>query len=161
MKFTLKDFQLPAGDVTFFVEMEAVEPLEGFTKEDRVPRAVYLRLSKTPSYGEGRYDSAYTDLNGYIGTHGYTTNAFYFRRPKTGAEKVEVTIEVEGRGRANLRAITAHNAVDIVAREFDRGLVVVNPSLEPVTVTASKLFPQRSGLPATITVPALDAQFTR
>ena len=155
MKITLKNLAVPAGDLTLFLEMEAVDPLEGFAKEARVPRAVHARFSKVPDYGEGRYNEMYTNLYGYMGTHGYSTISYYLRRPKTGPETLDVTFQIQGRGRVNLRSLTAHNAPDILVREFDRGVVVVNPALESVTVPVGKFV---RGARDT-TVPSLDAAF--
>jgi hypothetical protein len=71
MKVTLKNIKVPPGDLTVFVAMEALDPLEGFTLDDRVLRLFRAEFSKTPDYGEGRrVNEFYTDLYGYIGTHG-------------------------------------------------------------------------------------------
>lgn len=159
MRVTLQGVEVPAGDLTLFVEMEALDPLEGFTKETRVPRAVRARFSKVPDYGEGRYNACYADLYGYIGTHGPSVLSFYLRRPGVGAERMDVTFEIQGRGRAALRSLTAHSAPDVLVRAFDRGVVVVNPALEPTTVPVAELLPQVAGLPTSVDVPALDARF--
>ena len=158
MVVTLTNLNVPAGDLTVFVEMTALDPLEGFTISDRVPRSVRVHFSKTPSYDEGRYDAYYTDLNGYIGTHGPTTLSFYLRRPHAAAERLDVSFEIQGRGRVALHKITAHNAPDVLVRAFDHGVVIVNPAIEPVTVSLADLLPQTGGLES-VRVPALDATF--
>lgn len=159
MRVTMKDLDVPEGDLTIFVEMEALEPLDGFTNETRVPRLVRARFSKVPDYGEGRDNADYADLYGYIGTHGPSTMSFYLRRPKVGAERMDVSFEIQGHGRAVLRSLTAHAAPDLLVRVFDRGVVVVNPALEPVTIPLAERLPQVPGLPKLLEVPALDARF--
>ncbi|MFZ5831230.1 MAG: hypothetical protein ACOY3P_14155 [Planctomycetota bacterium] len=159
MELTLPDLALPAGDVTLFVEMESLEPLEGFSTEDRVPRLVRAEFSKLPDYGEGRYNEYHTDLYGYIGTHGPSLMAFYLRRPQAGAEQINLKLIIEGRGRARLRSVTAHLAPDVLAREFERGVVLVNPALSPMRLPLGKFLPGVRGVPTTVNVPALDSVF--
>ena len=159
LKATLAEVAAPPGDLTIFLEIESVEPLEGFSQDDRVPRLVRGSLSKTPDYGEGRYNEFYTNLYGYIGTHGRSTLAFYFRRPRTPAQTVDFSIEIQGRGRARLYSLTAHNSPDILVRQFEHGVVVVNPALEPADVALAGLCPNSRAVPAALSVPALDALF--
>jgi hypothetical protein len=160
MTVTLKNLKVPPGDLTVFVTMEALDPLEGFTPDDRVPRLVRAEFSKVPDYGEGRkVNEFYAKLYGYIGTHGPSVVSFYLRRPGCGAELMDITFQIEGRGRAALHSITAHSAPDVLVRAFDHGIVAVNPALESVTVPVAALFPGISGLPESLVIPALDAQF--
>ncbi len=160
MTVTLKNLNVPPGDLTIFVTMEAADPLEGFTPDARVPRLVQAEFSKVPDHGEGRrVNEFYTDLYGYIGTHSPSVMSFYLRRPGTGAGKMDIKFKIEGRGRAVLHAITAHSAPDILIRDFDCGVVAVNPALDPVTVPVASLLPGISGLPESLVIPPLDAQF--
>ncbi|MGE4490289.1 MAG: hypothetical protein AB7E95_12175, partial [Kiritimatiellales bacterium] len=150
MTVTLKDLKVPAGDLTLFVTMEAVDPLDGFSADDRVPRLVQAEFSAVPDYGEGRrVNEFYSDLYGYIGTHEPSVLSFYLRRPGCGADQVDVTFRIEGRGRAAVHAVTAHGFPDVLVREFEHGTVVVNPALKPATVS----------LPEPLEIPALDALF--
>lgn len=160
MTITLKNLKVPPGDLTVFVTMEALDPLEGFTPDDRVPRLVSARFSKTPDYSEGgRVNELYADLYGYIGTHSPSVLSFYLRRPGCGAETMDVSFKIEGRGRAVMHGITAHSAPDVLIRVFDRGIVAVNPSLETAAVPVAALLPGISGLPKSLEIPALDALF--
>ncbi len=160
MVVTLTDVQVPAGDLTIFVEMTALDPLEGFHRDDHVPRAVHGHFSKVPDYGEGRYDAYYTDLYGYIGTHGASTLSFYLRRPNTSATWMDISFQIQGRGRVALHGITAHSAPDVLVRAFDHGVVVANPAFDSVTVALTDLLPQRRELD-TVQVPGLDALFLK
>ena len=72
---------------------------------------------------------------------------------------MDVTFKIEGRGRAALHTITAHSSPDVLVRVFDRGIIAVNPSLESATVPVAALLPGISGLPDSLIIPALDAQF--
>jgi hypothetical protein len=160
MTVMLKNMKVPPGDLTVFVTMESLDPLEGFTPDDRVPRLVQAEFLKTPDYGEGRrVNEFYTDLYGYTGTRGPSVMSFYLRRPGLGAETMDIRFKIEGRGRAVLHTITAHSAPDVLIRVFDHGIVAVNPALEPVAIPFTELLPGLSGLPVSLTVPSLDAQF--
>ncbi len=159
MTVTLKDLAVPAGDLTVFVEMQAVDPLEGFGADTFVPRKVEVQFSKVPRYGENRYDSYYTELNGYIGTHRRSIMAFYLRRPNQPAQTLDVSFLIEGHGRVSLLGLTAHSAVDALVRTFTHGVVAVNPALEPQQVSLQGVPGAGTSLPATVLVPALDAVF--
>jgi len=159
MTVTLKDLAVPAGDVTIFLEMQAVDPLDGFSADCFVPRKVEVRFSKVPAYGEQRYDSYYTELNGYIGTHRRSVMAFYLRRPNVPAQTLDVSFVIEGRGRAAIYGLTAHSAADTLVRTFTHGVVVVNPAMEPTTVSLRGVPGAGSTVPEEIKVPALDAVF--
>ena len=159
MTVTLKDLAVPAGDLTVFIDMQALDPLEGFTADTFVPRRVQVRFSKVPSYGENRDDSLYTELYGYMGTHRRSVMAFYLRRPNLPAQTLDVSFMIEGRGRACLYGLTAHSAADTLIRTFTHGVVVVNPSLEPLTVSLQDVPGSGTLMPAVIKVPALDAAF--
>jgi hypothetical protein len=158
MVVTLKNVAVPAGDVTVFVEMQALDPLEGFPAETHVPRMVRASFSKVPSYGEGRYDSYYTDLYGFIGTHRRSVLSFYLRRPNLPAQTVDISFTIEGRGRARLTALTAHSGPDVLVRRFTHGAVAVNPAFDAQTLDLSAITGVRKTGPSVI-VPALDAVF--
>lgn len=146
----LKGLKVPAGDLTLFLDMQAIDPLDGFGADTYVPRNVSVSFPEVPDYGEGRYNAFYTELNGYIGTHRRSLVSFYLRRPNLPEQTLDITFTIEGRGRSLLHGLTAHSAADILVREFDHGVVVVNPSLASLAVPVQA---------ATVTVPALDALF--
>ncbi len=159
MVVTLKNLAVPPGDLTVFVELQAIDPLEGFSADTFVPRRVNARFSKVPSYGEGRYDSYYTDLYGFAGTHRRSVMAFYLRRPQLPPQSVDVSFTIEGRGRARLYGLTAHSAPDVLIRRFTRGLVVVNPAFETQQVSLSGLPGVGPLSRAAVDVPGVDAVF--
>jgi hypothetical protein len=147
---TLKDLKVPAGDLTIFLDMQAIDPLDGFGADTFVPRNVSVDFSEVPDYGEKRYNAYYTELNGYIGTHKRSVMAFYLRRPDMPEQTMDVTFTIEGGGRSCLYGLTAHSAADTLVRVFNHGVVAVNPSMEPQTVSLSG---------RSVQVPALDAVF--
>jgi len=67
---TFKDLDVPAGDLTVFVDMQAQYPLEGFTADTFVPRRADVSFSKLPSYGEGPRNDSYSRLGCSVHTGG-------------------------------------------------------------------------------------------
>jgi len=159
MTVTIKDCAVPAGDLTLVVDMQALEPLEGFTADHFVPRKVEAVFSQVPAYGEKRYDSSYAALYGWIGTHKRSVMAFHLRRPRQPAQTMDISLVIEGRGRVALHGLSAHGAADTLVRAFTQGVVVVNPALEPLAIPLHGVPGAGTTLPATVTVPALDAVF--
>ena len=158
LKFSIREVDLPAGDLTFFLEARAVDPLEGFTQEDRVPRIVWLRPRTLPDYGEGSHRNDYfTSIYGLMGVQSPEMMSYYFRDVAAGPQPVDV--EVSGCGEIELSRLELYHEPDVIARRFDRGVVVVNPSQHEVTVEVSALFPSLENLPDQTVVPAVDAAF--
>ena len=158
MTVTLKGLAVPAGDLTLYLDLQALDPLEGFTTNDYVPRQVNVAFSQLPDYGEGRQlDSYYTVLTGYFGTHRRSVVGFYLRRLNLPAQAIDVTFTFEGHGRVAIYGLTAHSAVDALVRAFTHGIVAVNPSLQPLTISLQGV--AGVSTPATVDVPGLDAAF--
>jgi hypothetical protein len=94
-----------------------------------------------------------------MGTHRRSVMGFYLRRPNLPAQSLDVSITIEGRGRASLYELTAHSAADALIRNFTHGVVAVNPSFEPLVVSLQGVAGAGTSMPAAIQVPALDAVF--
>ncbi|GHU98471.1 hypothetical protein FACS1894159_01010 [Bacteroidia bacterium] len=158
LKFTIDGIALPAGELTFFMNARATDPLDGFTKEHYVPRMVWLRPEKLPDYGEGAFHNNYfTSIYGMISTHSAEDVSYYFRRVEAGVQNIQV--EIQGNGGVEINSLRLYNAPDVVARRFDKLVVIVNPSMDPVDVNPSALFPEVGKLPATQHIPAIEAAF--
>ncbi|MCX7826520.1 MAG: hypothetical protein N2689_13315, partial [Verrucomicrobiae bacterium] len=54
---------------------------------------------------------------------------------------VDLTFEFEGGEPVYLTDFAAHGAADVVAREYEYGVVLANPSTRPYTFVVSELFP--------------------
>ncbi len=61
-----------------------------------------------------------------------------------GSKALDLALTVEGAGPVTISAVSAHAAPDAMARVFERGLVLANPSLSPVTFDLRGLSPGRS-----------------
>jgi len=158
LKFKIKDAPLPAGDVTIYIKARALDPLDGFVREDRVPRIIWLRPTTLPDYGEGaRRNEYYTRIYGMIGMRRAGELSYYFRRLPAGAQDLE--IEAQGTGAIELESLEIYNAPDILARRFDKAIVLVNPSLTPARVNIAALLGPECKTAGEATIPAVDAVF--
>jgi hypothetical protein len=66
-------------------------------------------------------------------------SGFYFRN--LGSRTVDLTFEFEGGEPVHLAALTAHAAADAIARDYEHGVVLANPSTRPFTFNLARLFP--------------------
>ncbi len=132
MTVTLKGIRLPPGDVTISFDSMALDSLPGF--KPVIPRQIFVSLpgSKTNPHTSNRV------LN-YMGTETYYPCAFYFR--EAGDALVDIKIEIEGNGRISLKNLMLFNAAQAICREFENGVVLVNPSLEHYQFNLANLFP--------------------
>jgi hypothetical protein len=66
-------------------------------------------------------------------------SGFYFR--DLGPRTVDLTFEFEGSETVYLDKLTAHAAADAIARDYEHGVVLANPSTRPFTFEVARLFP--------------------
>ncbi|MHC4671153.1 MAG: hypothetical protein ACYTF1_19130 [Planctomycetota bacterium] len=64
---------------------------------------------------------------------------FYYRNFKPG--RYSINFEIEGTAPVYLSNISLHGHPDVMLREFENGLVLANPSLEPFTFNLTELVP--------------------
>ena len=79
----------------------------------------------------------YNELAGFIGTGGYTPQMFYFRN--VGIADLRMIFEVEEQGKIAIRNLQVYNAPCIIAREFENGVVIVNPSFESININLNQV----------------------
>ncbi|MEA3364222.1 MAG: hypothetical protein U9Q79_01160 [Candidatus Hydrogenedentes bacterium] len=65
--------------------------------------------------------------------------SFYFR--DVGPREVDLTFEAEGEGPVHIKDLRVYNAPDAMARTFENGLVLANPSNKPHTFDLRALYP--------------------
>ncbi len=101
----------------------------------------------------------------------------HFSYGRLGGEPIDLAFEIEGSAPVTLSRLTIHPSPDAMARVFEGGLVLANPSLSPYTFDLGTISPGRTyrrieGTPAqdpdtndgrpvgaTVTLPPLDALF--
>lgn len=160
MKLSLANLTLPAGDITVFLEAQSVDSLVGIPRTEFVPRAFYVALSGLPDYGEGKtVNSYYSDLYGFFGTNKTEEMSFYFRRPGVAAGSHTLSFEIQERGSFLIKSIKIYNQSDVLMRSFENGIVVVNPSLDSVSVNLNNWFPDKEVTAQPFVVPPVDGLF--
>jgi len=168
LKLVFKDVNLPVGDVIINFDAKSEMALPGF--KETIPRHISVKLVGI----EQSKHNAEKVLN-YIGCTEFSSCNFYFR--EMDSQKVDVVIEIEGMGKIDLRDICLINDTQALAREFEYGVVLVNPSVKPYTFNLETLFPGVSlkrltatpnqdpkvnngeHVSATVTVPPIDGLF--
>ena len=149
----LKGLNLPSGDATVFMEVKSIDPVEGLTISDRVPRFIWVTMTNLPDYGEGkRNNELYNNLTGLFGTNRMEKLSFYYRNVPSNCD---LNFRIQGKGKLIIQSIRIYNKADIVLRKFEKGIVIVNPSLIIQEVDCSS-----TGLDLKkVTIPAVDAIF--
>jgi len=146
MEVTLRGIPIKKGDLTIFFEAAAVDPLQGFDRNDRIPRLITIHADGLPRYADQRGRlSMYNDTMAYMGTAGFTPQYGYFRRAGDGRGVIDLTFTFEDQGSCRLRNLAVHNAPLAIAREFEKGVVLVNPSQETVVFDLTRLLPALRG----------------
>jgi hypothetical protein len=69
------------------------------------------------------------------------TSGFYFSQVRS--KTVDLEWRIEGAGPVSIKSIRVHAAPDAIYREFERGLVLANPSPRPYTFDLAQLFPRQ------------------
>jgi hypothetical protein len=88
----------------------------------------------------------HNDLAGFMGTPGFTPLNFYFRNIGSADTPVKITVEVEEQGEFAIRNFTAHSGPCTMAREFENGVVLINPSYDEYSFNLDQLFPDLNGV---------------
>ena len=133
--------EVPEGDLTVFVTMWS-EPMDGFEDHPEVPRLVEVRahsnggLVHPPSGGSDKIQYSKALVNSSP-----LDLSFTFRDVAEGDVQLEFVFE--GSQPMYMARLTAHSGPDVLAREFENGAVIVNPSFESVDVNTRELFPNR------------------
>ena len=155
MKAVIKNVDIPAGDVTFFVKVKAVDGRTQYSEKYDIPRIMWLRPENLPVYDRNKkIDGYFTDLYGLFSSDEEELS-YYFRNMPEGRQDIDLT--VTGRGEMVISGLTIYQAPDIISREFEHGSVVVNPSMEEQTVPVT----DKAGEERLVTVPPVDAVFIR
>ena len=71
---------------------------------------------------------------------------FYWRNALAAGTNPQLDCKVDGLTDVRISKVTAHNAADVIMREFENGLVIANPALQGTTFTSdelAELFPGR------------------
>jgi hypothetical protein len=83
-----------------------------------------------------------TGVRAVLSGKAYYPLSFLFRDCPAG--EVQMRIRFEGRNDVRFKSLSVHAATDVLACHFENGVVLVNPSLRPVTLNLKKVFRRRT-----------------
>ena len=132
-------FKVPeeVNDITVVFEAKAREGLLGMDKG--IPRILSFSVEGLPSYeGNPRQDRMYNDMWGLFGSSAYTELSFYYR--EVAGRTLNFVISIEGAGEVEIRNFRVNAAVSALSREFEKGVVLANPSLREYTFNLREMF---------------------
>lgn len=159
MCLTIKDVPVPSGDVVFSVTATVLEYDSEIGSCYHVPAVMWLEPSVLPSYDKNRrYDGYFKDLYGLFNSEREETMTYYFRNMQEGIQ--DVRIRVRGADKVRIDDFRVYNAPDVLIRNFENGVVVVNPSLSEVELDISGYAGYKKG-GAVVTVPPVDALYLK
>ena len=144
MEISFPAIPVSQGDVNVFFEALAIEPLTGYDPADRIPRQIVVHADGMPDPPDDQMGGRpmYNDIMALMGTAGWQENYAYFRHAGDGTGTITISLRIENQGACKIRKFTAHQAPLSIAREFENGVVLVNPSQESMLFDLSKLYPE-------------------
>ncbi|WP_146389852.1 enolase-like domain-containing protein [Allorhodopirellula solitaria] len=130
---------LPPGDLFLAFDAKSSSALAGFEGTE-VPRAISFDLDghrRDPRVGK-----AALDIFSLVGPRDYFKSEFYVRNAggRDGKKNVTIRFEVEGGGELFLKNLVIRNTPAVYVREFEHGVVLVNPSLDTYLFDLEKQF---------------------
>ena len=130
---------LSPGDLFISFDAKSQGALPGFSGTD-VPRAILFDI--TGHYADPRVGKAATDMFTLVGPRDFFHSEFYVRNSggEKGAKGVKIRFEIEGQADLLVRNFVVRNATAAYAREFENGVVLVNPSLHSYSFDLEKQF---------------------
>jgi hypothetical protein len=125
-RFIVRNVPCPGPDLLVTLTARA-EPLKGYPAE--MARMMHVQVAGT--------DPPLRFMS-WAGPRDFTST-FYL--PDVKSEKMDLEITVEGKEPVVISKLTAHAAADAIYRQFERGLVLCNPSPRPYTFDLNQLCP--------------------
>ena len=142
-------------DFVLSLEVKSVGALDGFSNDLDVPRSLTVTTTANilPIKGSGVPDPR--EQNAMFGSP-WTRAVFYFRN--NTAQTVDFEIAFEGSAAVAVRNIKIFHAPDVLARRYQNGLVLANPSGRQFRFNLASMYPGRKFKRLTAT-PCQDQQY--
>lgn len=119
-------------DILMHVSSRAADSLKEYNKD--VPHKIYLSMDEANAYNADR-------LYGLTDSKQFTQSLYYFRNAELN--EVNIYIHFETGHRFELEGINIKHGAVLAYREFEKGVVLVNPSCQKLNVHTAELFPDR------------------
>lgn len=138
------EITIPSGDLIVFFEAKAIKGFADLPEDGQIPRKINIRLEGLPEYPTEPLNTheLHNDLSGFMGTKGFTPQMFYFRNVGNIENAIKMIFEAEEQGEFAIRNLRVHNAPATMVREFENGIVMVNPSLQAYYFNLKSLYPR-------------------
>ncbi|MDQ8206373.1 hypothetical protein QEH52_02555 [Coraliomargarita sp. SDUM461003] len=176
---TIPNIPRPHGDIVVSFEAKSLAPLAPTLADTRFPRKVSVQVDGLPEYKQAvRNNAFFNPLEGVFGQAGFLQQKFYFRDLHLGqGDTITIHLKFENQGPLEIRNLRIHNGAQLLAREFENGVILVNPSFHEQTFDLKQLFTDYSGhfkridgvsshndgqqiqTPSRMVVPSIDAVF--
>ncbi len=139
------EVSIPSGDLLIFFEAKAIKGFTDLENESLIPRKINVRIEGLPEFPVEPMNShkLYNDLAGFMGTEEFTPQMFYFRNAGESESPLKLIFEAEEQGEFAIRNLKIMNAPCAIVRDFENGVVLVNPSLQPFDFNLDQLFGNR------------------
>lgn len=138
--FTLENFRYGTSgkDILISFEIKSNSIADGF------PRVISASASGLPAFeNTARNNNMYNDLWGYFDDKDYTQLYFYYRH--SADLPLNITFTIEGGTTCSIRNFTIRDQPLIMAREFENGFVLFNPSFESYEFDFYRIFDGQTG----------------
>ena len=133
-------FRVPDGvnDIVVSFSVMADEGLAGLSSD--FPRIVRVTAEGLPQYEDNKQNNdMYNDMWGLFDCKGYVEQTFLYRN--VAGKDLSFEIEVEGQGAFRLKDFRILASSGAFYREYENGLVLVNPSLNEYTFDLDRICP--------------------
>lgn len=140
IEITKLPLQETQKDVTFYMDVQALGGLDGYP--ELIPRIMHAHVKGLPVYEKNRANNKrYNEQIAFFGKDVHT-QTFYYRQ--CAGQLNAIKLSFEGRQPVKLSDFSIRYAPALLAREFENGIVLVNPSFEEATFDLRKLAKHKS-----------------
>jgi len=135
------EVSIASGDLIVFFEAKAIKGFTDLKNQGQIPRKINVRIEGLPEFPVEPMNTheLYNDLAGFMGTEGFTPQMFYFRNAGESENALKLIFEAEEQGEFAIRNLKIMNAPCAIVRDFENGVVLVNPSLQPFDFNLDQL----------------------
>ncbi len=129
------------GDLLLQLTLLSLKNSIDFPKKAQIPRAIKVTATNLPYFGEGiKKQKQYTKSYGLFNADESQQLSFYFRRAaKARGKTLNLVLNIEPSNSVKMSQIALYQSADIHWREFEKGYLLLNPSLEPQRVDLTHL----------------------
>ena len=132
MKFSIKDIETSSPDLFASFKING-EPLGNYPKVvgRELKSGIQVNIEEP---AELKFTTWFNQIDYRVG--------IYFR--DITSEKLELILEIEGGEPVWISDLTIHSFPDVMIREFENGIVLINPSKHDHTFNLTSLFPNNT-----------------